>query len=117
MDTNAVAPVNLRPVQDDSAVKPVNFSPVQGAPQEDPMLYTDPQKALANAAEGGPSIMPSNPVRLMAVGAAKAVNEAELWMRDRPDPDTYSRISGPPPGGYPSISAGDPQAQARIAEL
>jgi len=117
MYPNAVAPVNLRPVQDDSAVKPVNFSPVQGAPQEDPMLYTDPQKALANAAEGGPSIMPSNPVRLMAVGAAKAVNEAELWMRDRPDPDTYSRISGSPPGGYPSISAGDPQAQARIAEL
>jgi hypothetical protein len=61
MDPNAVAPVNLRPVQDDSAVKPVNFSPVQGAPQEDPMLYTDPQKALANAAEGGPSIMQKLP--------------------------------------------------------
>lgn len=117
MDPNAIAPLTLTPVQGEQAAKPFTLTPVGGNPQEDPMLYTDPQKALSNAAEGGPSIMPAKPFTLMAIGAAKAVNEAELWMRDRPDPDTYSRISGPPPGGYPSISAGDPAAQARIAEL
>ena len=117
MDPNTIAPLTLTPVQGEQTAKPFVLTPVGGNPQEDPMLYTDPQKALSNAAEGGPAITPAKPFTLMAIGAAKAVNDMELWLRDRPDPDTYSRISGPPPGGYPSISAGDPEAQARIAEL
>ena len=112
------APFKITPLADAGVAQPFKITPVSGEAQ--PWVGPDTettQKQEVFDQEKLPNFLPKEPGKLMAVGLAKSINDAELWMRERPDPDTYSRISGPPPGGYPSISAGDPQAQMRISEL
>ena len=112
------APFKITPLADAGVAQPFKITPVSGEAQ--PWVGPDTettQKQEVFDQEKLPNFLPKEPGKLMAVGLAKSINDAELWMRERPDPDTYSRVSGPPPGGYPSVSAGDPQAQMRISEL